>query len=109
MSDRKIALLLYLFCTAVYAGTAGPRLLQRWRDTRAVCLARGWRKGRLGVGREPSYQNDWAEVEHLTMGDGSQVAGEFLRGMPARFRMLSGQIRPLGDAEITARTRKYYV
>jgi len=109
MSDRKAALLIYLFCTTVYALTAGPRLLRPSSDTHFVYQAESWLARRLDLGRQPPHQNDWAEVEHLTLRDGTTLAGQFLRAAPGRFRTLDGRTRPLGEAEIATRARKYYV
>jgi hypothetical protein len=109
MSDRKLAALIYLFCTAVYAATAGPRLRQPSTDTHFVYQAQSWLKKRLDLGRTPPHQNDWAEVETLKLADGNELTGHFLRGQPGRFRTLKGELRPTSDAEIASRSRKYYV
>lgn len=109
MSDRKLAALIYLFCTAVYAATAGPRLQKPSTDTHFVYQAQSWLAKRLDLGRTPPHQNDWAEVETLKLTDGSQLTGHFLRGQTARFRTLRGEVRSISDAEIASRERKYYV
>ena len=109
MSHRKLVLLIYLFCTAVYAATAGPRLLHPSSDTHFVYQAQSWLGKRLDLGHTPPHQNDWAEVEELTLSDGSQLKGQFLRGSPGRFRTLSGEVRAAENANITARAKKYYV
>lgn len=109
MSDRKVALLIYLFFAAVYAGTAGPRLQRPSTDTHFVYLADGWLHRRLDLGGPPPHSNDWAEVETLALRDGSTVKGQFLRGAGQRFRTLAGQIRAVSDSEIAARSKKYYV
>lgn len=108
-SDRKLALLLYFLFTAVYAGTAGLRLRQPSTDTHFVYLADGWLHRRLDLGGPPPHGNDWAEVETLTLRDGTTVKGQFLRTQAQRFRTLKGEIRVLPDSEITARSKKYYV
>ena len=109
MSDRKVAVLLYLFFTAVYAGTAGPRLRRPSTDTHFVYLADGWLHRRLDLGGAPPHTNDWAEVEQLTLRDGSTLKGQFLRSGTQRFRTLKGEVRSLGEGEITGRSKKYYV
>jgi hypothetical protein len=109
MSDRKVALLLYLLFTAVYAATAGPRLRHPSTDTHFVYLADGWLHKRLDLGTAPPHTNDWAEVEQLTLRDGSTLKGQFLRTQPQKFRTLKGELRTLSDSEITARSKKYYV
>ena len=109
MSDRKLALLIYVLFTAVYAGTAGPRLRHPSTDTHFVYLADSWLHRRLDLGGPPPHTNDWAEVEQLTLRDGSTLRGQFLRSGPQRFRTLQGEVRSLGDSEISARSKKYYV
>ena len=93
MSDRKVAVLLYLVFTAVYAGTAGPRLRRPSTDTHFVYLADGWLHRRLDLGGAPPHTNDWAEVEQLTLRDGSTIRGQFLRSGTQRFRTLKGEVR----------------
>lgn len=109
MSDRKIALFIWLLCTAVYATIAGQRLLRPSSDTHFVYQAESWLAGRLDLVRPPPHQNDWAEVEYLKLRDGSTAAGQFLRILPGRFRTLDGRVRPLSEPDIASRTRKYYV
>lgn len=109
MSDRKLALAIYLFCTAVYAATAGQRLLHPSSDTHFVYQAESWLGRRLDLGRSPPHQNDWADVEYLKLRDGTEVAGQPLRGSPGSFRTLKGQVRTIAESEIAARTHKYYV
>ena len=109
MSDRKVAVLLYILFTAVYAGTAGPRLRRPSTDTHFVYLADGWLHRRLDLGGAPPHTNDWAEVEQLTLRDGSTLKGQFLRSGTQRFRTLKGEVRSLGESEITGRSKKYYV
>jgi hypothetical protein len=109
MSDRKVAVLLYILFTAVYAGTAGPRLRHPSTDTHFVYLADGWLHRRLDLGGAPPHTNDWAEVEQLNLRDGSTIRGQFLRSGTQRFRTLKGEVRSLGESEITGRSKKYYV
>ena len=109
MSDRKLALAIYLFCTAVYAATAGQRLLHPSSDTHFVYQAQSWLAHRLDLGGAPPHQNDWADVEYLKLRDGTEVAGQFLRSTPGSFRTLKGQVRVIADADISARSHKYYV
>jgi hypothetical protein len=64
---------------------------------------------RLDLGRPPPTQNDWAEVEYLDLKDGRHIAGCFLRSQPGRFRLLSGKVESIADADIQTRSKKYYV
>jgi hypothetical protein len=107
--DLKIAAVIYLVCTAVYAAAAAGRLRQPSTDTHFVYMADSWLKRRLDLGRSPPHTNDWAEVEHLTLKDGRQVAGAFQRQVAGRFRTLRGQYLNISDSDIAARERKYYV
>ncbi len=108
-SNRKMALAIYVFCTVVYAGTAGQRLLHPSSDTHFVYQAESWLQRRLDLTRPPPHQNDWAEIESLKLRDGTQISGQFLRSSPERFRPLRGDIRTIHSSDIAARTRKYYV
>ncbi|MBL9004384.1 MAG: hypothetical protein JNJ46_09065 [Myxococcales bacterium] len=109
MSDRKLALAVYAACVFVYAVLAGQRLLRPSNDTHFVYQAECFLKRRLDLGRTPPHQNDWAEVETLSLRDGSTLAGQFLRTSPGRFRTLDGRTRAIADSEIAARSRAYYV
>lgn len=107
--ELKIAALLYLICTGVYAITAWDRLLRPSSDTHFVWMADTWLHRRLDLGRSPPHTNDWAEIEYLRLKDGTQVAGAFQRQVSGRFRTLSGQLRNIAESEIASRERKYYV
>ena len=109
MSDRKLALSIYAACVLIYALVAGQRLRHPSNDTHFVYQAESFLQRHLDLGRTPPHNNDWAEVETLTLRDGSTVSGQFLRATPGRFKTLSGQTRTLADADIAARSRKYYV
>jgi hypothetical protein len=109
MSDRKLAVLLYLLFTAVYAGTAGPRLLRPSSDTHFVYLADSWLHRRLDLGGPPPHGNDWAEVEQITLRDGTVLTGQRLRTQAMRFRTLKGEVRPISDSDIVKSSKKYYV
>ena len=109
MSDRTLALLLYLFCTVVYASVAGPRLKGPSGDTHFVYQAESFLARRTDLVRPPPHQNDWAEVHHLTLRDGTQLKGIPLRQSPEKFRTLSGQVRLLNEADIAARQTRHYV
>ena len=50
MSDRKLALLLFVLFAGIYAGTAGLRLRQPSTDTHFVYLADSWLHRRLDLG-----------------------------------------------------------
>ena len=108
-SDRRIALAIYVACVIVYALVAGQRLLHPSNDTHFVYQAECFLQRRLDLGRTPPHSNDWAEVETLTLRDGSTIAGQFQRSSPGRFRLLNGRSRTVVDSEIAARSRKYYV
>ena len=108
-SARKLALAVYLFCTCVYLATAGQRLLRPSSDTHFVYQAQCFLERRLDLGRTPPHQNDWAEVEYLTLRSGEQVAGQFLRAEPTRFRPLHGPLRTIPAEEIAGRQKKYFV
>ncbi len=109
MSDRKLALILYLVFTTVYAVTAGPRLRRPSSDTHFVYQADSWLHRRLDLGVAPPHSNDWAEVEELTLRDGTKLKGQFLRSQSQRFRTLKGEVRVVAETDITARGKKYYV
>lgn len=109
MSDRKLALLIFVLFAGIYAGTAGLRLKHPSTDTHFVYLADSWLHGRLDLGGPPPHSNDWAEVETLTLRDGSTLKGQFLRTPAQRFRTLKGEVRSVADSDIAARSKKYYV
>ena len=108
-SDRRIALAIYVACVVVYGLVAGQRLLHPSSDTHFVYQTECFLQRRLDLGRTPPHSNDWAEVETLTLRDGSTIAGQFQRTSPGRFRLLDGRSRTVADSEIAARSRKYYV
>lgn len=107
--ELKLAALIYLVCTGVYALTAWDRLLRPSSDTHFVWMADTWLHRRLDLGRSPPHTNDWAEIEYLKLKDGTQVAGAFQRQVSGRFRTLSGKLRNISESEIASRERKYYV
>ena len=107
--DLKIAAVVFALCAGVYAATAGPRLLRPSTDTHFVWMAESWLQGRLDLGRTPPHGNDWAEVEHLTLKNGTKVAGAFQRQVSGRFRTLDGQLRNIAETDIAAREKRYYV
>jgi uncharacterized integral membrane protein len=109
MSDRKLALAVYAVCVLVYAAVAGQRLRQPSNDTHFVYQAECFLKRRLDLGRTPPHSNDWAEVETLTLRDGSTISGQPLRASPGRFRTLDGGTRTVADSDIVSRSRKHYV
>lgn len=109
MSDRKIAAAIYVGCVLVYALVAGQRLLAPSSDTHFVYQAECFLKGRLDLGRTPPHDNDWAQVETLTLRDGSKLSGQFLRQTPDRFRLLNGRTRVVSQADVTERSRRYFV
>ena len=88
--DLYVALWLLLFSTVLYAATAGQRLRRPSSDTHFVYQAESFLSRRLDLGRSPPHQNDWAEVETLTLRSGRTLSGMFLRANPQRFRTLSG-------------------
>lgn len=107
--EWSIALVLYVVCTAVYAGVAGQRLRRPSSDTHFVYLAEGWLNRRLDLGGPPPHSNDWAEVEELTLKDGRVLRGQYLRAQPQRFRTVDGKLRDLPPESIEKRSKKYYV
>lgn len=107
--NYQLAALVYLVCLAVYAGTAAGRLRAPSGDTHFVYMADSWLHRRLDLGQTPPHSNDWAEVEYLTLKDGTKVAGAFQRQVSQRFRTLSGKLRYIADSEIAGREKKYYV
>jgi len=107
--DRRVALGLFLLATLVYALTAGQRLRRPSSDTHFVYQAESWLGRRLDLGRQPPHQNDWAEVETLTLRSGRKLSGMFLRANPQRFRTLSGYVEEVPPSEIAARDKKFYV
>jgi hypothetical protein len=107
--NGKRALAIYFAFLAIYAGTAGSRLRGPSNDTHFVYQAKMFLEHRLDLGHAPPTQNDWAEVEYLTMKDGRQLAGCFLRSQPGRFRTLKGKVESITDADIASRSKKYYV
>jgi hypothetical protein len=109
MSDRKLTLLLYVIFTSLYALLAGPRLLRPSTDTHFVYLADSWLHKRLDLGHAPPHSNDWAEVETLTLKDGSQLLGQQVRGSAERFKLLSGKQQAVPADQIVGREKKYYV
>jgi hypothetical protein len=107
--NGKLALALYVAFLAIYAGTAAGRLRAPSHDTHFVYQAQMFLDRRLDLGRPPPTQNDWAEVEYLTLKDGTTVAGTFLRSQSGRFRTLHGEHLPIAETEIAQRSKKYYV
>ena len=107
--DLKVALWLFVLSTVIYAATAGQRLQRHSTDTHFVYQAENWLHHRLDLGGPPPHQNDWAEVETLTLRGGRKVSGMFLRANPVRFRTLSGFVDEIQATEIVARDKKYYV
>ncbi len=107
--NAKLALAIYVALLAAYAGTAGSRLRAPSQDTHFVYQAKMFLERRLDLGRPPPTQNDWAEVEYLTLKDGRQLAGTFLRAQPGRFHTLSGKVESIPDGEIASRFKKYFV
>ena len=107
--NGKLALLVYLACLATYAATAGTRLRGPSHDTHFVYQAKMFLEHRLDLGRQPPTQNDWAEVEYLTLKDGRTVAGCFLRSQPAHFRTLQEKVESIAETAIQSRSKKFYV
>lgn len=107
--DLRLAFALYLLCAGVYAATAAGRLRGPSTDTHFVYMADTWLHRRLDLGRSPPHSNDWAEVEHLTLRDGTQLAGGFQRHSPGRFRLLGGGARSIDETTIVKRDKRYYV
>lgn len=107
--NGKLALAIYFAFLAIYAGTAGSRLRSPSHDTHFVYQAKMFLERRLDLGHAPPTQNDWAEVEYLTLKDGRTVGGAFLRSQPGRFRTLKGAVESIPDTDITSRSKKYYV
>lgn len=107
--DLYVALWLLLFSTVLYAATAGQRLRRPSSDTHFVYQAESFLARRLDLGRAPPHQNDWAEVETLTLRSGRTLSGMFLRAHPQRFRTLSGYTDEIPASEIEKRDKKYYV
>jgi hypothetical protein len=56
----KIAVVVYLVTTAVYAGVAGSRLLRHSADNHFVYLADSLVHGQLEMREDPPSRNDWA-------------------------------------------------
>jgi len=107
--NGKLAIAIYVAFLAIYAGTAGARLRSPSHDTHFVYQAKMFLERRLDLGHAPPTQNDWAEVEYLTLKDGRTVGGCFLRSQPGRFRTLKGAAESIPDTDITSRSKKYYV
>jgi hypothetical protein len=105
----KRAIAIYFALLIVYAATAGPRLRAPSHDTHFVYQAKMFLEHRLDLGHPPPSQNDWAEVEYLTMKDGRQLAGCFLRSQPGRFHTLKGKVESVSNADIASRFKKYFV
>ncbi len=68
--DCKVALWLFVVSTVIFAATAGQRLRHPSTDTHFVYQAESWLSRRLDMGGPPPHQNDWAEVETLTLKSG---------------------------------------
>ena len=107
--DCKVALWLFVVSTVIFAATAGQRLRHPSTDTHFVYQAESWLSRRLDLGGPPPHQNDWAEVETLTLKSGKTLSGQFLRANPLRFRTLRGQTEEVPSTEIVSRSKKYYV
>ena len=108
--NDKLALLVYGVLLAIYAATANTRLRGPSQDTHFVYQAKMFLEHRLDLGHAPPNQNDWAEVEYLTLKDGRQIAGCFLKTQPPNhFRSLKGVIESIPDSEIASRSKKFYV
>lgn len=107
--DRRVAVWLFVLFTAIFGATAGQRLVRPSTDTHFVYQAESWLHRRLDLGGPPPHQNDWAEVETLTLRSGRKVSGMFLRANPTRFRTLSGFVDDIASTDIVARERKFYV
>lgn len=107
--ELRVSLILFVLFSAVFAATAGQRLLRPSTDTHFVYQAESWLHRRLDLGGAPPHQNDWAEVETLTLRSGRKVSGMFLRANPIRFRTLSGFVDEIPSTEIVTREKKYYV
>lgn len=107
--ELRVTLVLFVLFSAIFAATAGQRLTRPSTDTHFVYQAESWLHRRLDLGAPPPHQNDWAEVETLTLHSGRKVSGMFLRANPSRFRTLSGFVDEIPPTEIVAREKKYYV
>lgn len=103
------SLILYLLFVGAYAGSSGLRLRGPSSETHFSHLASMWMAGRLDLGRVPPNQNDWAEVEYLTLKDGRTLAGAFIRSQPGKFHTLEGKVESVTDSDIASRFKKYYV
>jgi hypothetical protein len=105
----RLSLAIYVCVLAVYLAAAGSRLRGPSSDTHFSYLAKMWLERRLDLGHNPPNQNDWAEVEYLTLKDGRTIAGCFLRSQPARFRTLEGRVEVVQNDDIQSRFKKFYV
>lgn len=107
--NAKLALLVYLVGLGIYALTSYKALLRPSHDTHFVYQAQMFLEHRLDLGRSPPNQNDWAEVDQLTLKDGRKLEGTFLRSTPGRFRTTKGELEAIPDGDIASRAKKYYV
>jgi len=105
----RVALVIYLVHLFAFAGASSGRLRTHSGDTHFSYLASMWLHGRLDLGRAPPNQNDWAEVEYLTLKDGRTVAGAYIRSQPNVFRTIQGKRETILPDAIASRFKKYYV
>ncbi len=102
--------LIFLISLAAYLGTAGGRLRGPSTDNHYVYLAHNFLHGRISLPGSPPHQNDWAMVTELTLRDGREVRGAFLRtGGTGRFKTTRGERMVISDDQILSRRYVYYV
>lgn len=109
---RRIRLpaLIYLICLGGYLGASGARLKKPSQYNHYVYLADNLLHGRLSLKGSPPNQNDWALVTEITLKDGRQVRGTFLKtGGTGRFKTTSGERMVITNDQIRHRRYVYYV
>lgn len=106
----RIPVLIYVIVLGSYLGASGSRLKKHSNDNHYVYLASNIVEGRLSLRGAPPHQNDWALVEELTLTDGREVRGHFLRtGGPNRFKTTRGERLTIPPERIRSRKHVYYV
>ncbi len=105
-----IPLLIYVVCAGGYLGAAGGRLKKHSGDNHYVYLAQNILQGRLSLVGSPPHQNDWSLVTELTLKDGRQFRGAFLKtGGTGWFKTTKGERLVIKQEMIKSRKYVYYV
>lgn len=107
--DRKTAIGIYFLCLTAFAAASSGRLRRHSDDDHYVWLANGWLHGRLDLGGPPPHANDWAEVQWLTLKNGTLIKAAAVPGTSETFRTLKGEILTLPPDTVAHRETKYYV